>query len=454
MMEDVQNNIEEEEQKKKDSFLKANVLDRKEVKFREESRYRSKAIEDLFLWATERGASDITIQSGEQIIVEIYGKKYRVTERRLNNSEVQDIISDMYGGESAKAILGGDSDLDFAYEIKPDRFTRHRFRVNATGIMDGTTIGIQITARSIPSKPYDISTMNLEKDIFENICPQQGMIVVTGGTGSGKSTLLSSIIRYIAEQPEANKKILTYESPIEFVYDELDTPSTSIAQTEIPKNLPDFSRGTRNALRRKPDIILVGEARDAETIGEAVTASMTGHLLYTTVHSNGFADTIRRMVNTFPEGERNSRAVDIISSLRMVISQRLVPSVDGKRVALREYVIFNDDIVDYLLSQNIDNLTNSCRHILKKYGRSFLEDATQKYEEGKISKEIFKQFNFGDKALEKDSDVIKNKIISKAEKLINEEEVESQPGKDIVDYNAEPRLDFNLLGDNLNENNN
>ena len=245
--------------------------------------------------------------------------------------------------------------------------------------------------------------MNLEKEIFDNLYHKQGMIVVTGGTGSGKSTLLSSIIRYIAENPESNKKILTYESPVEFVYDEVDSPTTLVSQSEIGKDLKDFAAGTRNALRRKPDIILIGEARDAETIGEAVTASMTGHLLYTTVHSNGFADTIRRMVNVFPEGERNSKAVDIISSLKMVISQRLVPSLDGKRVALREYVVFNENIVDELL-EDLDNLTYSCRKVLKKYGRSFLQDAQKKYDEGKISYELLQEFVRSEKGQNKDAE--------------------------------------------------
>jgi len=104
------------------------------------------------------------------------------------------------------------------------------------------------------------------------------------------------------------------------------------------------------------------------------------------------------MVNVFPEGEKNSRAVDIISSLRMSISQRLVPSTDGRRVALREYVIFNDEIVDLLLDQGVENLTASCRLVLHKYGRSFLQDATQKFNEGKIDEKTLKEIARGAKA--------------------------------------------------------
>lgn len=394
-------------EKEEASFLKASSIKEGEELLYSNGvgvgRYYPKDLEPFFMWAVEKGASDITIQTNENIFLEIYGKKYRVTTRRLTQNEVLDFVVAMYESESAKAKLNSGEDVDFAYEVKPDRNNKIRFRVNATSIRVEGHTGVQITARTIPSIPVHIDNMNLEKEIFDNLYHKQGMIVVTGGTGSGKSTLLSSIIRYIAENPESNKKILTYESPVEFVYDEVDSPTTLVSQSEIGKDLKDFAAGTRNALRRKPDIILIGEARDAETIGEAVTASMTGHLLYTTVHSNGFADTIRRMVNVFQEGERNSKAVDIISSLKMVISQRLVPSLDGKRVALREYVVFNENIVDELL-EDLDNLTYSCRKVLKKYGRSFLQDAQKKYDEGKISYELLQEFVRSEKGQNKDAE--------------------------------------------------
>ena len=363
-----------------------------------------KDLQELFLWATEQGASDINFQTGSPVMLDIYGKKYKVTKRKLIQTEIQEIVVIIYGNESAKGQLAGSKDIDCSYEIKPDRYNRLRFRINATAInIEGTT-GIQITARTIPIDIPLLSHMKLPKILEDNIVPSKGMVVVTGATGSGKSTLLAAIVRSIADNPNSHKKILTYEAPIEFVYDAIqpEPVSTLISQCEIGKHLPSFADGTRNALRRKPDIIIVGESRDAETIGEAVTASMTGHLLYTTVHSNGFADTIRRMVNVFPEGERNAKAVEIITNLRVVISQTLVPGLDGKRVALREYVIMNNDIVDELLNQGLDNLANACRKILIEHGRSFLEDAQEKFDEGKISETILKEFILNASAEERD----------------------------------------------------
>lgn len=390
------------EQKTK-GYLETDIIEG-DLKYPDEpSRWTGLDINNLLLWADSKRASDITIQTEEQIMLEINGNLYRVTNRRLDNTEVMDIIVATYGSDSAKATLNGTSDLDWAHEIRPDRSSRIRFRMNATPIYARGEKGVQITARTIPNKPPRLQDLGIEQEIIDNMVASQGMILVTGATGSGKSTLLAAIIRSILENPSSNKKILTYEAPIEFVYDAVDKPSCSIAQTEIYKNLVSFEAGTRNSLRRAPDIILLGEARDAETMGEAVVAATTGHLLYTTVHTNGFAETIRRMVNVFPAEEKNSRAFDIIASLNMVISQRLVPSSDGRRVALREYVIFNDEVRNYLLEAGVENLSLSSRQVLKKYGRSFAQAAEIEFKKGRITEEVYREVTMKVQMEEKDA---------------------------------------------------
>lgn len=384
-------------------FLSAKVIS-SDLKYPNEPQYfTSRDIDPFFTWASEQGASDITIQTGESIVLEVFGKLYRVTNRKMTPPEVLDIVANLYKNEGIKATLSGSSDADFAYQIRPSRDKMFRFRVNAVPIIVSGSRGIEITCRSIPDIPPPLEDIGLEPELIEAMAPKVGMVIITGGTGSGKSTLLASFIRYLLEQTDGHRKFVTYESPVEYVYDKVNKPSSIIAQTEIASCLPTFSAGTRNALRRKPAVILVGEARDAETIGEAVTASMTGHLLFSTVHSNGFVDTIRRMVNVFSEHEKNGRAVDIISSLKVVVSQRLVPSTDGRRVALREYVIMSEEIVDILLQNGVENLTRSCREVLKKYGRSFAQDAKTKYEEGRISHRTYKESLWGLKADEFDA---------------------------------------------------
>jgi defect-in-organelle-trafficking protein DotB len=257
----------------------------------------------ILLHCVQNQASDITIQSQEPIIAEIYGRLYAITPRALLSSEVAEMINDIYGPNGTTQLSSG-VDLDTNYEIKPSRFERIRFRVNGTACLINGADGLQITLRSIPIDPPLISDLELEPMITDNFGPEQGIVLVSGSTGSGKSTLLSGIIRHLAEQKDSHRKILTYEAPIEFVYDNIEATSCVISQSEIPRHLPSFAAGVRNALRRKPRLILVGEARDEQTIAAVIDAAMTGHPVYTTVHSNGVADSVRRMISTFPAEER------------------------------------------------------------------------------------------------------------------------------------------------------
>lgn len=352
---------------------------------KEPPRFTANDVEPFISWCVDQGTSDITIQNEEQVFCEIHGKMYRVTERRLTRSELIEIISHIYKGDGAVSRLNGGEDVDLPWNIRVSRDKVLRFRVNMTSIFTDGNNGFQITIRTITSRAPLLEELNLPDDIVNNVSPKQGLVIISGATGSGKSTLLASILDWRMRDPNANLKILTYEAPIEYVYDEVPKPSTSIAQTEIGRHLGDFALGVRNALRRKPSIILMGEMRDKETIGEGVTASMTGHLVYGTLHSNGVSDAVRRMVNVFDADEKNSRAIDILTSLKMVIGQMLIPSTDGKRVAIREYLVFTEEIVDKLLECGVENLTYETRKLVSEKGQTFLTDAQIKFEQGLIS---------------------------------------------------------------------
>lgn len=313
----------------------------------EPTRFSERDFDKLLEFCVDHNTSDVTIQSNDKVMAEIHGKLCRITRRVIKHNEVADILNFIYGPNGVAQILSG-TDLDTHYEIRPERGVRHRFRVNITGCLVEGGQGIQITMRTIPADPPYIKDMGLVPKLQEALIPPQGIVVVAGATGSGKSTLLSSVMREILETE--NGKVLTYESPIEFVYDSVESTSASISQSEIPLHLPDFPSAVRNALRRKPEFILVGEARDKETIAAVIDAALTGHTVYTTVHSNGVSDTIRRMVAAFPEDERYGRTVDLISLIRAIVWQMLVPTVDGKRMALREWLIFTPEVRDNLLA--------------------------------------------------------------------------------------------------------
>ncbi len=342
------------------------------------------AVNDILIHCVKLGASDITFQTNETIFAEIYGRLRKVTRRRLSNTEVGEIINAMYGPNAMAQIMAG-KDIDTHYEIRPNRSDRFRFRINATGCQVEGHDGVQITARTIPSDPPKLSSMDLPEAVLNAIAPEQGVVYITGATGSGKSTLLAAIIRNITEGAESHRKVLTYEAPIEFVYDTVEKISSIVSQSEIPRHLPSFAAGVRNALRRKPRLILVGEARDAETISAVMEAAMTGHPVYTTLHSNSVAETMRRLVVSFPPEERQGRTVDIIETIRLVVSQRLVPTVDGKRVALREYLVFDEKIRDVLLEIDPNNVTAKVREMVREFGKTIETDAKEKLEAGLIT---------------------------------------------------------------------
>ncbi len=347
------------------------------------------AVNEILIHCVKLGASDITFQTNESVFAEIFGRLRKVTRRKLSNTELGEIINSMYGPNAMAQIMAG-KDIDTHYEIRPNRSDRYRFRINGTGCQVEGHDGVQITARTIPSDPPKLSTMELPQDVLDAIAPEQGVVYITGATGSGKSTLLAAIIRDIAEGAESHRKVLTYEAPIEFVYDSVEKLSSIVSQSEIPRHLPSFAAGVRNALRRKPRLILVGEARDAETISAVMEAAMTGHPVYTTLHSNGVAETLRRLVITFPADERQGRTVDIIETIRLVVSQRLVPTVDGKRIALREYLVFDEKIRDILLEIDPNDVTARVRKLVREFGKPIEVDAKEKMEAGLITE---RQYN-------------------------------------------------------------
>jgi defect in organelle trafficking protein DotB len=371
----------------------------------EPNRFTPAHLEPLLEFCTRAKASDITLQSGENVVIEVYGRLYKITKRKLTNTEVGDLLNAMYGPNGTTQILSG-QDVDTHYEIRPTRGDRFRFRVNGTGCQVEGHPAIQITLRTIPNEPPRLSELNLPQEILEAAAPNDGVVYVTGATGSGKSTLLAAIIRNIVENPESHRKILTYESPIEFVFDSIVKPTSLVSQSEIPRNLPSFAAGVRNALRRKPRLILVGEARDSETISAVLEAALTGHPVYTTLHANGVAETIRRLVGTFPKEERYGRSIDIIETLRLIIWQQLVPTVDGKRIALREYLIFEEDIRDALLSVNPDEATAITRKLVKEKGQPMIVDAQKAFKDGIISERTFMILSVGHKRADRDAGVI------------------------------------------------
>ena len=353
--------------------------------------------DELLLWCADKKASDVTFQSNLPVIAEIGGHLVRVTERPLGNPEIEQIVRYIYG-ENGPAEIKSGYDLDPSHEIRVAGVGRKRFRVNITGGRALGSDGLQITVRTLPEIPIPIDQLGVEQDIIDNFRPPQGMVLVTGPTGSGKSTLLSSAIRMILEREDGHEKLLEYSKPVEYVYDRVEMPSSVVFQSEVGRHLrprghgnseeSEFAYCVRNALRRKPSIILIGEARDKATIQSCVEAALTGHVLYSTMHTIGVAETLRRAVMPFPGDERRGMAVDILETMRMVVTQILLPKVGGGKTACREYLIFDDRVRKRLLEVDMDEWPALTREFLQSpdfKGRSMADAATALFEQGLIS---------------------------------------------------------------------
>lgn len=362
----------------------------------EPTRFSPIDLEKMLEHTEKLNASDITIQTAAPIFAEVYGRLYRITNRHLSNTELGDLINVIYGPNATTQLLSG-KDIDTHYEFRPHRGLRYRYRVNATSCLVEGHDAIQITLRTIPTTPPKLETMGLPDNIIEAIAPQEGVVFITGATGSGKSTLLASIIRNLIEKEDSHRKVLTYESPIEFVFDEIETISAVVSQSEIPRHLPNFADGVRNALRRKPRLIMVGECRDAETISATLEAALTGHPVYTTLHTSGVAETMRRLVTSFSGEERVGRTIDILETIRLCVWQKLVPTVDGKRVALREYLVFDEATRDVLLEGDPNEVTAITRKLVRERGQLMTVDARSKFEEGVINDRTYKLIIAGTK---------------------------------------------------------
>lgn len=362
----------------------------------EPTRFSPMFMDKMLEHAESLHASDITIQTSSPIFVEVYGRLLKITNRALSNTELSDLINSIYGPNATTQLLSG-KDIDTHYEFRPNRGVRYRYRVNATACLVEGHDAIQITLRTIPTTPPKLDTMGLPQAVLDAIAPQEGVVFITGATGSGKSTLLASIIRELIETVDSDRKVLTYEAPIEFVYDEIETISAVVSQSEIPRHLPTFAEGVRNALRRKPRLIMVGECRDPATISAALEAALTGHPVYTTLHTSGVAETMRRLVTSFSGEERLGRTIDILETIRLCVWQKLVPTIDDKRIALREYLVFDEVTRDILLDGDPNDVTSTTRKLVRERGQLMTTDARIKFEQGLISERVYKLIIAGSK---------------------------------------------------------
>ena len=306
----------------------------------------------LLVHAVGIGASDVIFQSGRPVLASVHGHLCALTQVWLQPTTLARISAELTTTDSIMSKLYSGQDFDRAITVlEQDRGDRHaqpikhRFRINVTaGYYEGD-VGVQIVCRHIPAEPPTVAQNGTEPEIVAESTPAQGAVIIAGETGSGKTTTLAALTRRILEEPTPiYGNVLTYEAPIEFVFETVPSASCTVMQHEIGVHLPSFAAGVRNSLRRKPALILVGELRDMDTVLASVEAAQTGHPIYTTTHANDVAHILRRLTLKFPADLQVQAFHDVLTSTHLLVSQLLVPRVGGGRVCLREWQVLTDPV--------------------------------------------------------------------------------------------------------------
>src|SRR5688572_29763400 len=336
----------------------------------------SYSMSDLLQLVVSEGAADLHLRVGVPPVIRLHGVLHRVEGPHIRPEDTEELMRSITSEDHIQQVRErGGADFGFAFgELA-------RFRVSV--FKEKGNFGMVL--RQIPNKLLTLEQIGLPQGVVRTLLYKpRGLVLVTGPTGSGKTTTLASMINIINEERD-DAHIITIEDPIEYYHKH---KKSIVTQREIHVDVPNFAEALRRALRQDPDVVLVGEMRDLETIDAAITAAETGHLVFGTLHTTGAAKTIDRIVNAFPTNQQEQIRIQLSTVLQAVISQLLLPRVDKPgRVAVFEIMI-NTPSVAALIRDNKTFRINSYIQTGAKYGMvtldGFLMDT---YQKGMISKE-------------------------------------------------------------------
>ena len=331
-------------------------------------------LDELLRQMKLEGASDLHLTSGSAPYMRINGEMVKLKYRTVSAETCEGLIFEILN-EKQRELFKENWDLDLSYPLSGVG----RFRVNVFMQRNG----ISGVLRLIPEDIKTISELDLPEQLASLIDSSEGLVLVTGPTGSGKSTTLASLIHTINREHQAH--IITVEDPIEFVH---ENQSCLISQREIASHTKSFSNALRAALREDPDIILVGEMRDLETISLAITAAETGHLVFGTLHTNSAIKTIDRVIDVFPEGQQTQIRVMLSESLRGVVAQALLPRPNHQgRVPVVE-ILINVPAVANLIREGKTHQIATVMQTGRAHGMVTFESAIHELiQKGLVSKE-------------------------------------------------------------------
>ncbi len=324
--------------------------------------------------AVNMKASDLHITVGVPIVLRVHGKLQHLDDNRILPADSKQLVRELTN-DSQWQVLNSKGEVDFSYSL-PGIL---RFRVNAYRQRNSYAAALRLINSKIPSIE-DLGLPSVVKDLTEK---SSGIILVTGPTGSGKSTTLASMIELINQTRD--KHIITLEDPIEYLFKH---KKSMVNQREVGTDTLNFSNALRGSLRQDPDVILVGEMRDHDTISVALTAAETGHLVLSTLHTVGAAATVNRIIDIFPPNQQDQIRFQLSMTLQAVISQQLLTRTDGMgRAAAFEVMVANPAIRNMIRESKVHQLNNVIQTHSSK-GMKTMDDALiSLYRKGLINKE-------------------------------------------------------------------
>jgi len=330
-------------------------------------------VKAFLLKMIELGGSDLYVKSGGYISARVKGTIQRLSNAPISREVGMEICRALL--ESRMAEFEEKKEMDFNFKLDDN----YRFRGNTFFQMDGPTVILRV----IPAKIPTLEELKMPQSLYKLTEKERGLVLVTGVTGSGKSTTLAAMINEINRTRP--KHIITIEDPVEFVHKE---NKSVIEQRSVGQDTLSFGNALKGALREDPDIILIGEMRDIETIEIALHAAETGHLVFSTLHTLDTKETVNRIIGTFPPAEQNRIRLALGEILEGVISQRLVKTLDGKRAAAMEILIKTARISELIKENRDSEILDALEEGTKIYGTQTFDDALVNLVlSGKISEE-------------------------------------------------------------------